>query len=96
MALTLVLVKPKCIFYLFIFSVSPAAIIYSRMAVEEITLDRPFYFLVQHKPTGQLCFHFIPFFFIIWTGLLFDFSWLLFYINILWLTLQVRCCLAVK
>ncbi|RXN21590.1 plasminogen activator inhibitor 1 [Labeo rohita] len=37
-------------------SSATAAIIYSRMAVEEITLDRPFYFLVQHKPTGALLF----------------------------------------
>ncbi|MBN3272777.1 PAI1 inhibitor, partial [Polyodon spathula] len=31
-----------------------AAILFSRMAVEEITLDRPFLFLVQHKPTGDI------------------------------------------
>uniref|UniRef100_A0A8C1UZE1 Plasminogen activator inhibitor 1 n=2 Tax=Cyprinus carpio TaxID=7962 RepID=A0A8C1UZE1_CYPCA len=37
-------------------SSATAAIIYSRMAVEEITLDRPFYFLIQHKPTGALLF----------------------------------------
>lgn len=61
-ALTVIIVKPKCIFYLFIFFCdSTAAIIYSRMAVEEITLDRPFYFLIQHKPTGQLCIHFFSF-----------------------------------
>lgn len=34
-------------------SVPVAAIIFSRMAVEEITLDRPFLFLIQHKPTGE-------------------------------------------
>ncbi|XP_041094272.1 plasminogen activator inhibitor 1-like isoform X2 [Polyodon spathula] len=33
-----------------------AAILFSRMAVEEITLDRPFLFLVQHKPTGAVLF----------------------------------------
>lgn len=26
---------------------------FSRMAVEEIALDRPFLFLIQHKPTGD-------------------------------------------
>lgn len=44
--------------------ISLAAVIYSRMAVEEITLDRPFYFLIQHQPTGQLCFNFTCFYFI--------------------------------
>ncbi|XP_036404808.1 plasminogen activator inhibitor 1 [Megalops cyprinoides] len=33
-----------------------AAVIFSRMAVEEITLDRPFLFLIQHKPTGAVLF----------------------------------------
>lgn len=33
-----------------------AAILFSRMAVLEITLDRPFLFLVQHKPTGAVLF----------------------------------------
>ncbi|KAL4631388.1 plasminogen activator inhibitor 1-like [Arapaima gigas] len=37
-------------------SAGTAAIILSRMAVEEITLDRPFLFLIQHKPTGALLF----------------------------------------
>ncbi|XP_016421511.1 plasminogen activator inhibitor 1 [Sinocyclocheilus rhinocerous] len=37
-------------------SSATAAVIYSRMAVEEIKLDRPFYFLIQHKPTGALLF----------------------------------------
>ncbi|XP_023688170.1 plasminogen activator inhibitor 1 [Paramormyrops kingsleyae] len=37
-------------------SAATGAIIYSRMAVEEITLDRPFLFLIQHKPTGVLLF----------------------------------------
>ncbi|XP_051505529.1 plasminogen activator inhibitor 1-like [Myxocyprinus asiaticus] len=37
-------------------SSATAAVIYSRMAVEQITLDRPFYFLIQHKPTGALLF----------------------------------------
>lgn len=31
----------------------PAAVMFSRMAVEEITLDRPFLFFIQHKPTGS-------------------------------------------
>ncbi|XP_041840796.1 plasminogen activator inhibitor 1 [Melanotaenia boesemani] len=33
-----------------------AAIMFSRMAVEEITLDRPFLFLIQHKHTGAVLF----------------------------------------
>ncbi|XP_075896624.1 plasminogen activator inhibitor 1 [Nelusetta ayraudi] len=33
-----------------------AAVMFSRMAVEEITLDRPFLFFIQHKPTGTLLF----------------------------------------
>ncbi|XP_072315858.1 plasminogen activator inhibitor 1 [Eucyclogobius newberryi] len=33
-----------------------AAVMFSRMAVEEITLDRPFLFLVQHKHTGAVLF----------------------------------------
>ncbi|TWW63690.1 plasminogen activator inhibitor 1 [Takifugu flavidus] len=33
-----------------------AAVMFSRMAVEEIALDRPFLFLIQHKPTGTLLF----------------------------------------
>ncbi|XP_072542938.1 plasminogen activator inhibitor 1 [Salminus brasiliensis] len=37
-------------------SAATAAIIYSRMAVEEHTLDRPFLFLIQHKPTGSVLF----------------------------------------
>ncbi|CAB1351427.1 unnamed protein product, partial [Coregonus sp. 'balchen'] len=34
-------------------SAATAAIMFSRMAVEEITLDRPFLFLIQHKSTGE-------------------------------------------
>lgn len=30
-----------------------AAVMFSRMAVQEITLDRPFLFLIQHKQTGN-------------------------------------------
>ncbi|TRY58264.1 hypothetical protein DNTS_031033, partial [Danionella cerebrum] len=37
-------------------SSATAAIIYSRMALEEITLDRPFFFLIQHKSTGAVLF----------------------------------------
>ncbi|KAL2079681.1 hypothetical protein ACEWY4_025425 [Coilia grayii] len=37
-------------------SAATAAIIFSRMAVEEITLDHPFLFLIQHKPTGAVLF----------------------------------------
>ncbi|KAJ8254826.1 hypothetical protein GJAV_G00197770 [Gymnothorax javanicus] len=37
-------------------SAATAAIIFSRMAVEEITLNRPFLFLIQHKPTGAVLF----------------------------------------
>uniref|UniRef100_A0A3P9KZW6 Plasminogen activator inhibitor 1 n=1 Tax=Oryzias latipes TaxID=8090 RepID=A0A3P9KZW6_ORYLA len=33
-----------------------AAVMFSRMAVEEITLDRPFLFLIQHKSTGVVLF----------------------------------------
>uniref|UniRef100_A0A671XPC9 Plasminogen activator inhibitor 1 n=2 Tax=Sparus aurata TaxID=8175 RepID=A0A671XPC9_SPAAU len=33
-----------------------AAVMFSRMAVEEITLDRPFLFLIQHKGTGTVLF----------------------------------------
>ncbi|XP_040886689.1 plasminogen activator inhibitor 1 [Toxotes jaculatrix] len=33
-----------------------ATIMFSRMAVEEITLDRPFLFLIQHKHTGAVLF----------------------------------------
>ncbi|XP_076581199.1 plasminogen activator inhibitor 1 [Chaetodon auriga] len=33
-----------------------AAVMFSRMAVEEITLDRPFLFLIQHKNTGVVLF----------------------------------------
>ncbi|XP_034712700.1 plasminogen activator inhibitor 1 [Etheostoma cragini] len=33
-----------------------AAVMFSRMAVEEITLDRPFLFLIQHKQTGAVLF----------------------------------------
>lgn len=33
-----------------------AAVMFSRMAVEEITLDRPFLFLIQHKLTGAVLF----------------------------------------
>lgn len=35
-----------------------AAIMFSRMAVEEITLDRPFLFLIQHKHTGNTPYNF--------------------------------------
>ncbi|KAJ8416804.1 hypothetical protein AAFF_G00326820 [Aldrovandia affinis] len=37
-------------------SAATAAVIFSRMAVEEIVLDRPFLFLIQHKPTGAVLF----------------------------------------
>ncbi|XP_032440155.1 plasminogen activator inhibitor 1 [Xiphophorus hellerii] len=33
-----------------------AAVMFSRMAVQEITLDRPFLFLIQHKQTGAILF----------------------------------------
>ncbi|XP_026154846.1 plasminogen activator inhibitor 1 [Mastacembelus armatus] len=33
-----------------------AAVMFSRMAVEEITLDQPFLFLIQHKRTGAVLF----------------------------------------
>ncbi|XP_077354958.1 plasminogen activator inhibitor 1 [Festucalex cinctus] len=33
-----------------------AAVMFSRMAVEELTLDRPFLFLIQHKHTGAILF----------------------------------------
>lgn len=33
-----------------------AAVMFSRMAVEEITLDRPFLFLIQHKHSGAVLF----------------------------------------
>ncbi|KAM3842686.1 plasminogen activator inhibitor 1 [Diretmus argenteus] len=33
-----------------------AAVMFSRMAVEEITLDRPFLFLIQHKSSGAVLF----------------------------------------
>ncbi|XP_070710709.1 plasminogen activator inhibitor 1 [Pempheris klunzingeri] len=33
-----------------------AAVMFSRMAVEEITLNRPFLFLIQHKQTGAVLF----------------------------------------
>lgn len=36
----------------------PAAVMFSRMAVEEITFDRPFLFFIQHKPTGSAIFIF--------------------------------------
>lgn len=38
----------------FFFIVLLAAVMFSRMAVEEIILDRPFLFLIQHKLTGNL------------------------------------------
>lgn len=38
----------------FFFIVLLAAVMFSRMAVEEIVLDRPFLFLIQHKLTGNL------------------------------------------
>uniref|UniRef100_A0AAY4CET3 Plasminogen activator inhibitor 1 n=1 Tax=Denticeps clupeoides TaxID=299321 RepID=A0AAY4CET3_9TELE len=37
-------------------SAATAAIIYSRMAIEELTLDHPFFFLIQHKTTGAVLF----------------------------------------
>nr|XP_019955647.1 PREDICTED: plasminogen activator inhibitor 1 [Paralichthys olivaceus] len=37
-------------------SAATAAVMFSRMAVEEITLDRPFLFLIQHKHTGAVLF----------------------------------------
>uniref|UniRef100_G3N6K3 Plasminogen activator inhibitor 1 n=1 Tax=Gasterosteus aculeatus aculeatus TaxID=481459 RepID=G3N6K3_GASAC len=37
-----------------------AAVMFSRMAVEEITLDRPFLFLIQHKQTVTHCEDSIP------------------------------------
>lgn len=36
-----------------------AAVMFSRMAVEEITLDRPFLFLIQHKATGKTPEHYL-------------------------------------
>lgn len=97
------LVTPKCICYIFS-CVFTAAVIYSRMAVEEITLDRPFYFLIQHKPTGQLCFiscvstyNFILMYFVDkyqCTFYLFACGFLIPYIP--WLNSQVRCSLAVN
>ncbi|MED6242897.1 hypothetical protein ATANTOWER_011456 [Ataeniobius toweri] len=33
-----------------------AAVMFSRMAIQEITLDRPFLFLIQHKHTGAVFF----------------------------------------
>ncbi|XP_017282490.1 plasminogen activator inhibitor 1 [Kryptolebias marmoratus] len=33
-----------------------AAVMFSRMAIPEIVLDRPFLFLIQHKPTGAVLF----------------------------------------
>ncbi|XP_056156289.1 plasminogen activator inhibitor 1 [Lampris incognitus] len=33
-----------------------SAVMFSRMAVEEITLDRPFLFIIQHQPTGAVLF----------------------------------------
>ncbi len=95
--------KPKCIFYLFIFLwFSPAAVIYSRMAVEEITLDRPFYFLIQHQPTGQLCFNSTCFYLITFHFALYLYGYVSVQlvvslnIKIPWITSQVRCCSAVK
>ncbi|XP_042330770.1 plasminogen activator inhibitor 1 [Sceloporus undulatus] len=37
-------------------SATTAAIIYSRMAPLEIVLDRPFFFVVRHNPTGAVLF----------------------------------------
>ncbi|XP_041635977.1 plasminogen activator inhibitor 1 [Cheilinus undulatus] len=37
-------------------SSATAAVMFSRMAVEELTLDRPFLYLIQHKPTGAVLF----------------------------------------
>ncbi|XP_029522302.1 plasminogen activator inhibitor 1 [Oncorhynchus nerka] len=37
-------------------SSATAAIMFSRMAIEEITMDRPFLFLIQHKSTGAVLF----------------------------------------
>uniref|UniRef100_UPI0037E7668F plasminogen activator inhibitor 1 n=1 Tax=Semicossyphus pulcher TaxID=241346 RepID=UPI0037E7668F len=37
-------------------SAATAAVMFSRMAVEELTLDRPFLFLIQHKHTGAVLF----------------------------------------
>ncbi|XP_023685072.1 plasminogen activator inhibitor 1-like [Paramormyrops kingsleyae] len=37
-------------------SSATAAILFARMAVEEITLDRAFLFLIQHMPTGAVLF----------------------------------------
>ncbi|XP_028996521.1 plasminogen activator inhibitor 1 [Betta splendens] len=35
-------------------AVATAAVMFSRMAVEEIILDRPFLFIIQHKQTGSI------------------------------------------
>ncbi|XP_071022441.1 plasminogen activator inhibitor 1-like [Oncorhynchus clarkii lewisi] len=37
-------------------SAATAAILFSRMAVEEITMNRPFLFLIHHKSTGAVLF----------------------------------------
>ncbi|XP_076000409.1 plasminogen activator inhibitor 1 [Genypterus blacodes] len=37
-------------------SAATAAVMYSRMAVDELNLDRPFLFLIQHKHTGAVLF----------------------------------------
>lgn len=37
-------------------SAATGAIMFSRMAVEEMTMNRPFLFLIQHKPTGTVLF----------------------------------------
>ncbi|KAL0970015.1 hypothetical protein UPYG_G00235950 [Umbra pygmaea] len=37
-------------------SAATAAVMFSRMAVQEITMDRPFLFLIQHKSTGAVLF----------------------------------------
>ncbi|KAJ8007729.1 hypothetical protein DPEC_G00097230 [Dallia pectoralis] len=37
-------------------SSATGAVMFSRMAVQEITLDRPFLFLIQHKSTGAVLF----------------------------------------
>lgn len=40
---------------LLLLSIALGVIIYSRMAIPEHILNRPFLFLIQHKPTGQIC-----------------------------------------
>lgn len=41
--------------HLWLMCISIGVIIYSRMAIAEHILNRPFLFLIQHKPTGPFC-----------------------------------------